>query len=75
MTPYAATLVVTDAEGREVARVVASGDGRFEVPLPAGDYVVVPQAGDPLPVAVPLDVRVLPGRFAEVEVNYDSGIR
>jgi hypothetical protein len=75
VTPYAALLVVTDSEDREVARVTAAADGTFRIPLAPGDYVVVPQPGDPFPHAQPLDVTVVPGSFAEVEINYDTGIR
>jgi hypothetical protein len=75
VTPYAAVLVITDSEGREVSRVTAAADGSFQVRLPPGDYVILPQPGDPFPTAQPLDVVVVPGEFAEVQVNYDTGIR
>jgi hypothetical protein len=75
VTPYAAVLVVTDSEDREVARTSAAADGTFRIALPPGDYVVVPQPGNPFPQARPLDVSVVPGSFVDVEVNYDTGIR
>jgi hypothetical protein len=73
--PYPAVLVVTDSDGREVARTKAADDGTFSIALPPGDYVILPQSGDPFPTAQPMDVTVVPGQFAEVQINYDTGIR
>ncbi len=75
LTPYAATIVVTDSDDRPVARTTAGPDGRFQVSLPPGEYVVLPQPGNPFPQAQPLDVTVVPGQFADVQINYDTGIR
>jgi hypothetical protein len=75
VTPYAAVLVVTDSDNREVARTTAGADGKFEVRLPPGDYIVLPQPGDPFPHAPPTDVTVVANHFVEVEINYDTGIR
>jgi hypothetical protein len=75
LTPYAATIVVTDSEDRQVARTTARPDGSFQVELPPGEYVILPQPGKPFPQAQPLDVTVVPGEFAEVQINYDTGIR
>jgi hypothetical protein len=75
VTPYSAVLVVTDSEDREVARATAAADGTFSIPLPPGEYVILPQPGDPFPQASPVDVTVVPGQFAEVQINYDTGIR
>jgi hypothetical protein len=75
LTPYAASLVVTDSEGAVVARLSSGGDGTFQVDLPPGDYVVTPATGaDTYPIAQPVSVVVSTG-FAEVEINYDTGIR
>jgi hypothetical protein len=74
-TPYAAQIVILDEEDHEVARVTSGADGRFEVPLPPGQYTVAPVPGDPFPSAAPQDVTVVAGSFTEIEVNYDSGIR
>jgi hypothetical protein len=75
LTPYAAELVIVDRENVLVTRVSAGGDGRFEVTLPVGEYVVTPQGGDPYPNAQPLPVEVTPGEYVEIQVNYDTGIR
>jgi hypothetical protein len=76
LTPYAAALVVTDSESAVVARITSGADGRFQVDLPPGEYVVTPATGsDTYPIAQPVSVVVGPGDFAEVEINYDTGIR
>jgi hypothetical protein len=75
VTPYSAVLVITDSDDREVARTTAAVDGTFSIPLPPGEYVILPQAGNPFPQASPVDVTVVPGQFAEVQINYDTGIR
>ena len=76
VTPYAASLVVLDSEGADVARVTSAADGTFQVELPPGDYVVTPSTGaDTYPIAQPVSVIVTPGQYASVEINYDTGIR
>ena len=75
VTPYAAVLVFTDPDGKEVARTTAGSDGTFRVALPPGDYVILPQPGNPFPQSQPLDVTVDPGTYTDVEINYDTGIR
>ena len=76
LTPYAASLVVTDSEGAPAARVASSADGKFQVDLPPGEYVVTPATGaDTYPIAQPVSVTVSAGQYAEVEINYDTGIR
>ncbi len=74
LTPYAATLVLTQGGGSTVVARGASGpDGRFEFQVPPGEYIIVPANGDPFPQAQPVDVTVVTGAFAEVQVNYDNG--
>jgi hypothetical protein len=76
LTPYAATLVVLDNEGVKVATVTSGGDGKFQVDLPPGDYVVTPGSGtDSYPIAQPQSVTVDAGAYTEIQVNYDTGIR
>ena len=76
VTPYAATLVLTDRDGKRVATTTAGTDGRFEFVVPPGHYTVAPQpGGDPFPVAQVEDVQVDAGQFVEIQINYDTGIR
>lgn len=73
--PYVAKLVITDPDGVATARLSSGPDGSFEVTLPAGDYTVIPESGDPFPAAQPIDVTVVLGQYAEVQLNFDTGIR
>ena len=76
LTPYAATLVVLDDQGVKVATVVSGPDGKFQVNLQPGDYVVTPSTGtDSYPIAQPQSVSVSVGVYTEIQVNYDTGIR
>jgi hypothetical protein len=74
--PYAATIAVTRSDDdAPVTRIETGQDGTFRVDLDPGDYTLVPQNGEPYPIAVPQDVTVVGGEYVEVEINYDSGIR
>ena len=76
LTPYAATLVVLDSENVNVANVTSGSDGRFSVDVPPGEYIVTPESGtDSYPIANPVSVTVVAGQYAEIQVNYDTGIR
>ncbi|MEN3334507.1 MAG: hypothetical protein V7641_3872 [Blastocatellia bacterium] len=77
--PYPATLaIVSTASGREVARLKTGSDGRFRVALPPGEYRIIPVQERPgrfQPRASEEVVNVLPGQFAHVKMEFDSGIR
>lgn len=75
LTPYAAQLVVLDSEGKVVTRTTSGGDGTFEVDVPPGDYVIAPATSASYPIAQPVSVQVSPGNYAEVQINYDTGLR
>lgn len=75
LTPYAAQLVILDSESAVVERVMSGDDGRFEVTVPPGEYVVTPETGENYPFAQPVPVTVSPGDYAEIQINYDTGIR
>ncbi|MDL2335674.1 MAG: SpaA isopeptide-forming pilin-related protein [Chloroflexota bacterium] len=76
LTPYAATMAVLDNEGVKVATITSGADGKFQVDLPPGDYVVTPESGtDTYPIAQPQSVTVATGVYTDIEVNYDTGIR
>ncbi len=74
--PFAALFHVTRG-GREVGRFRSDAAGRFAVTLPAGDYLVVPDAGAPLlnPTQQARAVRVEPDAIAQVQLEFDTGIR
>ncbi len=76
--PYAAALLILDAEEDVVAELVSGVDGTFEVALPPGIYTVQPvppENGDQFPAAQPLSVVVGEGEYTEVGIDYDTGIR
>jgi len=75
--PYAATIVIEDDQGVEVARAQSGADGRFRVDLPPGRYTLVPQSpnGAQLPYGAEQQVEVRAGEYTHVDVQYDSGIR
>jgi hypothetical protein len=76
--PYQTTLVIWKASDRhEVARIETGPDGRFRVVLPPGTYTVGPpkRGGRMLPRGDEETVTVVPGKFAHVTLNFDSGMR
>jgi hypothetical protein len=76
--PYKTTLVVWSADGdREIARFETGPDGRFRVALPPGEYRVGPpaQKGRFLPRASEESVTVTSGRYTQVTIGFDSGMR
>ncbi len=77
--PLAGAIIsIQAADGTEVARAVTDANGKFQIPLPPGKYLLVPlppQPGKMLPRGTPLTIVVVDGQFADVVVEYDSGIR
>lgn len=72
----AALVVVTAGEGREVARLKTGSDGRFRVSLPPGQYIVKPLTeGRRWPRGGEQEVTVTSGKFSQVTITFDSGIR
>ena len=76
--PYQATIVVWNADRTKKVRTFETdSEGRFRVPLAPGDYYLEPQPPgvDWPPTPIPQTVTVPAGRFLQVTVEYDSGIR
>jgi len=75
--PYKTTLVVRGEGDREVARFETGTDGRFRVTLAPGTYRVGPpqSTGRFLPRAGEETVIVEPGKYAQVTIHFDSGMR
>lgn len=76
-----AVIVVTRAEGTEVARVTTAADGRFSLNLPPGDYLLVPQPVSGMMGTAP-SVPFTVGPTGQpssspmpLQVEYDTGIR
>jgi hypothetical protein len=79
-TPLAGAVVAVRpaAGGREIARQRADRAGRFLFRLPPGEYVVVPISSNPdraLPPGTSRRVVVRAGRFEEVVLHFDTGVR
>ena len=74
---YQATLTILNSVGREVTRFTSDPEGRFQVPLAPGNYILHPETppGQPLPVSADQSFKVVEGQFTQLKVNYDSGIR
>jgi hypothetical protein len=71
-----AVVLIRDGGGSEVARAETAADGSFFVELPAGDYVVEPQPVEGMMgTASAVTVTVADGIAAQVQLDYDTGIR
>lgn len=74
-----ALLIVQAAEGgRELVRQRTDANGRFQIPLPPGAYRVVPLPPERkalMPFAAPFQVAVRQGEFAELVIDYQTGLK
>ena len=73
--PYQAVLAVNSPKGERIVQVRTDEDGRFRIPLPPGEYILHPESPEIMPFASGQTVIVEAGKFTQVVVNYDSGIR
>jgi len=73
--PYQATITVLNENGQVVTQFQSNADGKFRVSLKAGKYILRPEAPGPRPSAAKQFVTVSEGKFTQVHINYDSGIR
>jgi hypothetical protein len=76
--PGAIITIQPSGGGAEITRQKADQNGRFEIPLSPGTYRLVPlppQPGAVYPRGTPQTVTVKTGKFTEVTVEYDTGIR
>jgi hypothetical protein len=76
--PYQATLTILDSSGtRKIARFQTDAEGWFRLPLAPGNYILYPETPDnmALPFAPEQNFTVTEGRFTQINVVYDSGIR
>gem|GEM_PF-1053125 len=76
--PLESTIDVLASDGKRVATAHSAKDGTFKVCLPPGKFTLVPERikNDtfwPRPIAQEADVAA--GRFTQVNVSYDTGIR
>ena len=73
--PYQATLTVRSLDGMQVAQFQTDAQGRFQVPLVPGEYILHPESPNGLPFANDQSFTVQTGSFTQITVHYDSGIR
>ena len=75
--PIAAVVLVVDHHGADVARGASDASGHFLIGLGAGSYSVqAVQSGVALGTSSPpIAVSVVNGRFTDVVLSVDSGIR
>ena len=73
--PYQATLTVKSLDGVQVTQFKTDEQGRFQVPLVPGQYILHPESPNGLPFAGDQSFVVETGKFTQLTVNYDSGIR
>jgi len=73
--PYQAVLTVNSREGERIVQVQTDEEGRFKIPLEPGEYILHPESPNVLPFAQEQEFKVENGKFTQLTVNYDSGIR
>jgi hypothetical protein len=73
--PYQATLTVKSLDGMQITQFQTDEQGRFQVPLVPGQYILHPESPNGLPFAGDQSFVVETGKYTQITVNYDSGIR
>lgn len=73
--PYQATLTVNSPNGVQVAQFQSDEQGRFRALLVPGQYVLHPESPNGIPFAGDQSFVVETGRYTQLTVHYDSGIR
>ena len=73
--PYQATLTVRSLDGLQIAQFQTDVQGRFRVSLVPGQYIFHPESPNGIPFAGDQSFTVETGRYTQITVHYDSGIR
>ena len=73
--PYEATLTVKTPGGVQITQFHSDEQGHFRVPLVPGEYILNPESSDGISSAGDQSFVVESGRYTQITVNYDSGIR
>lgn len=73
--PYEASIEIESPGGSRITVVRSDAEGRFHVGLLPGTYHLVPESGDPFPIAAERDVVVKAGSYSDVVILFDTGIR
>jgi hypothetical protein len=73
--PYQATITVIDENGKVVTQFQSGEDGKFQVRLKPGVYLIRPESPNRFPAAEEQKVIVDKKEYTEVNIRYNSGIR
>lgn len=73
--PYQATLTINGRDGKRITQAQADQQGHFKINLKPGDYILHPESPNAMPFAAEQTFHVEAGRFTQLIVGYDSGIR
>jgi len=73
--PYQATLTVNNPKGEKIVQIETDEDGKFKIPLEPGNYILVPESTDMIPFASEQAFTVTEGKYTQLTVAFDSGIR
>ena len=73
--PYQATLTLFSRNGVQVTQIQSDAQGRFQVSLVPGEYILHPESPNGLPFASDQSFVVETGRYTQITVHYNSGIR
>ena len=75
--PDAVIIIKNRTNDEEITRASVDKNGYFKIPLPPGDYILDAKnkTGSVFPISRPIEIMVSPGRFTNITVNFDSGIR
>lgn len=73
--PYQASIAIIDKNKKQIKQITTDNDGYFKIQLPPGMYTVHPEPGKPFPIASDQTVLVVDGKYTQVAIIYDTGIR
>jgi hypothetical protein len=73
--PYQATLTVKSPDGLQIMQFQSDAQGRFQVSLVPGEYILHPESPNGIPFAGDQSFIVETGRYTQIIIHYDSGIR
>src|SRR5215208_7576976 len=70
--PYQATLTVNSPNGVQIVQFQTDDQGRFNVPLVPGEYILHPESPNGIPSAGQQSFIVQTGQYTQLTINYDS---
>lgn len=73
--PYQATLTVNSPSGVQIEQIQTDAKGHFKIPLVPGNYILHPESPNGVAIAGDQAFVVETGRYTQLTVHYDSGIR